>query len=167
MLGWVLNLYSQKGDINRFGASLMLIGGRVNSQACADGERGPTSAWAEIWSLQLVNFIHAVWIVRISLIKAISHFCWGQSQSGPRFSNFCLSEVRATNGAPQVCHNFWSEQSAGNQGSKLRKAIILGIIFKAALRSRGAFFMSRFSPSLPPSWHFSSPVIGRHGSVWL
>ena len=55
----------------------------------------------------------------------------------------------------------------GKMASVPTKACITRIVFKAALRSRGAFLMSIISPSLPLSlppspWHFSSPVIGRH-----
>ena len=35
--------------------SLMLMGGRANSQVCADGERGPPSALAEIVSILIFN----------------------------------------------------------------------------------------------------------------
>ena len=38
------------------------------------------------------------------------------------------------------------------------------LLFKAALRSSGAFFMSKLSiTQYISSWHFSSPVIGRRG----
>ena len=36
---------------------LMLIGGRANSQACADGERGPPLAGAEIRILFILCFL--------------------------------------------------------------------------------------------------------------
>ena len=40
---------------------LMLMGGRANGQACADGERGPPLAWAEIYvPLPYYNILDAL-----------------------------------------------------------------------------------------------------------
>ena len=35
---------------------LVSMGGRADRQACADGERGPPSAWAEIFDTLLITY---------------------------------------------------------------------------------------------------------------
>ena len=49
------------------------------------------------------------------------------------------------------------------------KIIIMwfGCVFEAALRSRGAFFMLKFSPSLSLSLSPSLPLLGTFQALWL